>query len=215
MRLLITSIFFVVLNSCGTTQRDGWQLASEFHANYAIEFIQNSDLLKYSYNPRSQFYFNPAIDSQTFRCWYFDSTELRILIYDNFSLFNSEFGLELDSSFSFNRATLIKKQDQLFLTINDETTKVAVRSVSKNPIDYFKSLKEDINKYGIVTYSELRIGGIIRVYLTAYDYLLYFPTNFQIDEPQFRERWSNKRKQGRKLDENWFYYRANKPLDFG
>lgn len=66
-----------------------------------------------------------------------------------------------------------------------------------------------------MTYGELRIGRIIEVYLTSQDYLLYFPTNYKIDEPQFEEYWRNKQKQGKQLDENWFYYKADESLDFG
>ncbi|MBR11379.1 MAG: hypothetical protein CMP48_27345 [Rickettsiales bacterium] len=213
MRLLITSILFVFLNSCGTTQRDGWQLASEFHSNYANEFIQNTELLKYSYGPRMQFYYNPIHDKQTFRCWYHNS-KLSVFNFGGFNIFQEEFQLKLDTLFAFKNIEFYHNQSELRLMVND-SIQVKIISFSSDPINYFEQLREQINEYGIVTYGKLRIGGIVEVYLTAYDYLLYFPTNLKIDEPQFEEHWRNKQKQGKQLDSNWFYYRSNKPLDFG
>ncbi|MGE0932641.1 hypothetical protein [Peijinzhouia sedimentorum] len=214
MRLLVTSIFLAFLNSCGTTQRDGWQLASEFHANYANEFIQNEELLRYSYNPRAHFYFNTHDEGPTFRALVHDTTQIRVIIFEDQDRFIQEFGLELGTLPTFGQATIWKENGELKLQVNDSQTLKIIR-YDRNPLEHFKQLKKLVNKYRIVTYSELRIGGIIEVYLTAQDYLLYFPSNYIIDQPQFEEHWRNKQKQGKQLDENWFYYKSDEPLDFG
>jgi hypothetical protein len=190
------------------------QLASEFHSNYANEFIQNTELLKYSYNPRAHFYFNTFNEDPTFRALIHDTTELRVIIFKNQNRFLEEFGIELDTFPTFGRATIWTEDGELKLQANDSQTVEIIR-YDKNPLQHFKQLKKLVNKYGIVTYGELLIGGIVRVYLTAYDYLLYFPTNYNIDEQQFEEHWRNKQKQGKQLDENWFYYKSDEPLDFG
>ncbi|NMM47633.1 hypothetical protein [Marinigracilibium pacificum] len=214
MRLLITSILLITLTSCGTTQRDGWQLASEFHTNYANEFIQNTELLKYSYNPRAHFYFNTRNEEPTFRALIHDTTKLRVIIFANQERFLQEFGLEIDSIPTFGRATIWNENEGLKLQADDSLMFEIIR-YDKNPLEQFNYLKNLVNKYGIVTYGELRIGGIIEVYLTTYDYLIYYPTNYKISEPQFEEHWRNKQKNGRKLDKNWYYYKSEKPLDLG
>lgn len=214
MRLLIISIFLIFLSSCGTTKRDGWQLASEFHTDYANEFILCTELLKYSYNPRSHFYFNTYNEDPTFRAMIHDTTQLRVIIFENQNRFQEEFGLELDTFPTFGRATFWTENGELKLQVNDSQIIEIIR-YEKNPLEHFKQFKKLVKKYGIVTYGELRIGGIVSVHLTAYDYLLYFPTNYNIDEPQFEELWRNKQKQGKQLDENWFYYKSDEPLEFG
>jgi len=214
MRLMITSIFLILLNSCGTSQRDGWQLASKFHTNYANEFIQNTELLKYSYNPRAHFYFNTFNEDPSFRALIHDTTELRVIIFENQNLFLEEFGLILDTFPIINWATIWMENGELKLNVNDSLTIEIIR-FNKNPLEYFKQLKKLINKYGIVTYGEQQFGGIISVYLTAYDYLIYYPTNYNITKPQFEEHWRNKQKNGRKLDKNWYYYKSEKALDLG
>jgi hypothetical protein len=214
MRFLITFIFIILLTSCGTTQQDGWQLASEFHEKYANEFIQNEELLKYSYNPRVHFYFNTHNDRPTFRALIHDTTQLRVIIFQNQDRFLKEFGIELDTFLTFSRATIYNENEELKLQANDSLNPEILK-FDRNPLEHFNQLKNLVNKYGIVTYGELPIGGIIKVYLTAYDYLIYFPTNYQIDKPQFEEHWRTKEKQGKRLDNNWVYYRSDKPLDFG
>src|SRR5690606_20135512 len=110
----------------------------------------------------------------------------------------------------FGQATIWNENGELKLQVNDSQTHDIIR-YDMNPLEHFKQLQKLVNKYGIVTYGELRIGGIIEVYLTAQDYLLYFPSNYKIDEPQFEEHWRNKQKQGKQLDENWFYYKSDEP----
>ncbi len=204
----------ILLNSCGTTQQDGWKLASEFHENYANEFIHNEELLKYIYNPRAHFYFNTHDEAPTFRALIHDTTELRVIIFENQDRFIQEFKLELDTFPSFGEATVRRENGELKLVV-DDSLEIEILNFEKDPLTHFKKLRKLINKYGIVTYGKLRIGGIIEVYITANDYLLYFPANYKIEEPQFDERWRKKQKKGKQLDQNWFYYHSDKPLDFG
>jgi len=214
MRFLLTTIILFLLNSCGTSQQDGWQLAYAFYENYADEFIQNEELIKYSYNPRSHFYFNTLNDAPTFRGIIHDTTQLRIIIFENSDRFLEEFGIELDTTTSFGRATVRKVNGELKL-LADDNLNIEILKIKTDPLLYFIQLKKLVDKYGIVTYSELRICGIIEVYLSAFDYLLYFPTNYKINEPQFEELWRNKQKQGKQIDQNWYYYKSDEPLDFG
>lgn len=141
MRLLVTSIFLAFLNSCGTTQRDGWQLASEFHINYADEFIQNEELLKYSYNPRAHFYFNTHDDGSTFRALVHDTTHLRVIIFENQDRFIQEFGLELDTLPIFGQATIWNENGELKLQANDSQI-LEIIKYDRNPVEHFKQLKK-------------------------------------------------------------------------
>ena len=214
MRYLLTSLICLILISCNSHQSDGLQLATEFHTNYADEFIQNKELQKYSYNPRAQFYYLSDDESQTFRCLSSDSTELTIINFGGFDIFQREFELETDTLIPFKRAELVKEQTNFKLMVNDSLL-IEIRSIGQDPIHYFRQLRQLIDEYGIVAYGQIRLGRIIRVYLSAYDYLLYFPTGYKIGEKQFEEYWRNKQKTGKQLDENWYYYKSEKPLDFG
>lgn len=217
MRILLAYIILILLNSCGANQRediDGWQLASDFHTKYANEFIQNDELIKYSYNPRSHFYLNTFDEGPSFRALIHDTTKLRVVIFENQGRFIEEFGFDLDTFPTFDRATVWTENGELKIQV-DGHLNLNVLNIEKNPLEQFNQFKKLLTKYGIVTYGELRIGRIIRIYFTAYDYLLYFPTNYKIDQSQFEEYWRNKKKQGKQLDQNWYYYQSDKPLDFG
>lgn len=202
-------ILSLVTCSCTPEAPNGWVLANEFYEVHASEFIGNKELLKYSYNPRSQFLYNVNhvndIDS-SFRCIIRDSTELLLINFDGFDIFKHEFGIELDSSFSFKRGEKF--------SIND-SVRANILALKTNQIKYFTELKRNVEDFGIVTYGELRIGGIIEVYLTGTDYLLYFPSDMNIDQEHFDQYWENKKSKGRMIDLNWFYYEAERPLDFG
>lgn len=210
-------ILLMVTCSCDPESPDGWILANEFYERHASEFIENQELLKYSYNPRSQFFYNVNhvndIDS-SFRCIIRDSTELLLINFDGFDIFKHEFGIELDSSFSFKRGEFTNEGNFFKFSIND-SVRANVLALKTNPIKYFTKLKRKVEDFGIVTYGELRIGGIIEVYLTGTDYLLYFPSNMNIDQEHCDQYWENKKSKGRMIDLNWYYYEAERPLDFG
>ncbi len=216
MRFLLVTIFGLTFYSCNSPKQDqdGWKLATEFHANCATEFIQNDELQKYSYNPRSQFYYLSDDESRTFRCLNRDSVELLIINFGSFDVFQREFKIKLDTIIDFERAKLVKELTDFRLVMND-TVSVKIKSIGKDPVLYFSQLRKTIREYGIITYGQIRLGGIIKVYLTAYDYLIYFPTGYKIEEQHFEEYWQNKKKSGKKLDNNWYYYKSKKPLNFG
>lgn len=210
-------ILLVLACSCDPEPPDGWTLANEFCERHASEFIENQELLKYSYNPRSQFFYNinriNDIDS-SFRCIIRDSTELLVINFDGFDIFRNEFGIELDSSLSFKRGEFTNEGNSFILTVND-SVRINVLAFKTNPIKYFTELKSNVEDFGIVTFGKLRIGGIIEVYLTGTDYLLYFPSDLNVGQAHFEEYWENKKSKGRMIDSNWYYYEAERPLDFG
>lgn len=206
-------LFASFFSSCNSEQPDGWQLANEFHEKYASEFVSDKELLKYNYNPRTHFFYLNKNDS-SFRCIVRDSAELLIINFDGFDIFKNEFGIEIDSSITFKRGFFTKDNSTLTLAIND-TTSIGGISYRIDPISYFAELNGKVQKYGIVTCGRLRIGGIIQVYLTATDYLLYFPSDLDIEKEHFNAHWRNKKSNGQPLDLNWYYYKAEQPLDFG
>lgn len=217
IRIRYAVILLLAICSCTREAPDGWGLANEFYERHASEFIENQELLKYSYNPRSQFFYNinriNGIDS-SFRCIIRDSTKLLVIDFDGFDIFRNEFGIELDSSFAFKRGEFANEGNSFILTVND-SVRINVLAFKTNPIKYFTELKRNVEDFGIVTFGKLRIGGIIEVYLTGTDYLLYFPSDLNIDQENFDEYWKNKKSKGRMIDSNWYYYEAERPLDFG
>ena len=108
--------------------------------------------------------------------------------------------------------------------VNSDTIKANIKTIgnytiSKNlmgdPIKYFAQLDKERGNYGIVDFRRLRIGEIIEINFSATDYLLYFPTDSKIEKKQFQDFWDEKMKEGKKLDDNWYYYKRERPLDNG
>ena len=108
--------------------------------------------------------------------------------------------------------------------INSDTIKSDIKTIGdfkipknlmSDPIQYFSQLDKERENYGIVDFSRLRIGEIIEINFSATDYLLYFPPGSKIEEKQFRDYWNKKMKEGKKLDDNWYYYTRERPLDNG
>jgi len=206
----------ISLIACNKAKIDGWKIANEFHSKHANEFIENNELLRYSYSPRMQFDLQSESDTVIRAHILKDNTMLLLNLNLGTEYFLSEFGIELDSSFSMRSITItITKTKGLLTFVANDSVPIKVLSYKIDPLEYFTNLKADIEKYKIVTYHKLRIGEIVEVYLTGTSYLLYFPEDLNIKEPHFEDYWIKKKARGKKLDKNWYYYESDKPLDFG
>lgn len=230
VNLLIIICFTLLLNSCAEQKNDnGFEKAKNFFNKYTKEFVQ-SELYKFTYHPRTQ-YDLISNDSNSFRVLVYEKNELRVI---NSFGFISMFNLPVDTNYLDVEALfrnensgyelVIEKFGRAEYTISERTIEKITRTeieyyfpkeiIENNPIEYFKELEEIRNKFGIINYFRVFNSKVYRLYFSSYDYLVYIPDNFQ-SEKEYKDYWEKELKKGKKLDDNWYYYKSDEPLDVG
>jgi len=234
-QLTIILLISCGLSSCDKTPDNFGRLQSmTFFKTHTDNFLK-SELLKYDYNPRTQYSLS-VNDTLVYRAiLQQEDNELVGVFYDSsFALFAGQFKIPIDTNSTWDRlylqtnSTHYKLELELFThpskIINSDTVNGDIKttgnysipkSLMSDPIQYFNDLDKERVKYGIMDFRKLRIGGIIEVNFSPTDYLLYFPTNSKIEEKRFQDFWDKKIKEGEKLDDNWYYYKRERPMDNG
>ena len=234
-QLIIILIISCGLSSCDRTPDNFGKVQSiTFFKEYKDKFLK-SELLKYDYNPRTQYSLS-INDTLVYRALLRKEDNQLVGVFgDNgFGVFARQFKIPIDTNSTWDRlyfeinSTQYKLELELFAhpskIVNSDTVKADIKTTGNysipkalmnDPIQYFKNLDKEREKYGIMDYRKLRIGGIIEVNFSPTDYLLYFPADSKIEEKQLQDFWDNKIKEGEKLDDNWYYYKRERPLDNG
>ncbi|HQQ98541.1 MAG TPA: hypothetical protein PLX35_14820 [Cyclobacteriaceae bacterium] len=230
-------IFFLAiictLGGCDKTpDTAGYYRAVTFVNVHAASFLK-SELLKYDYGLRQQ-YIRSTGDTAVYRAL-FRADDNRLLVLfgkPGWQAFAAQFRIPLDTNAGWTRLVLHLDSTNFRFdleihtypdsVINADTIKVSLYTsgdysvpvnLMEDPIAYLSRLDEERRKYGVGTYNKLRTGGIMELNFSPTDYLLYFPTDFRIGEQQFQDSWNKKLKSGKKLHDNWYYYKRDKPLD--
>lgn len=230
-------IFFLAiictLGGCDRTQDTaGYDRAVTFVNAHAASFMK-SELLKYDYGLRLQ-YIRSTGDTSVYRALFRAEDNKLLVSFDKsgWQVFEHQFRIPLGTNAGWSRLVLHRDSTHFHFdlemhtypdsVISADTIKVSLYTAGDysvpvnlmdDPIAYFSRLDQERGKYGVGTYNRLRIGGIMELNFSPTDYLLYFPTDFKIGEQQFRDTWNKEMKRGKKLDDNWYYYRRDKPLD--
>lgn len=229
--LKITPILILLLNSCSKHESvDGYKKALYFHENYTTEFFE-SDLNNYQYHPRTQYDFLAVEEENSYRVLVRGNSNLLVISAYNFA---ERFNLPLDTNIVNGSATLNYENSEFTLEINnydgmnylisgnpiEKTIETNIRYVfpeeviKNNPIAYFNSLEKLRNKFGIINYHRDSNGEVLWIYFTSFDYLIFIPDNFKFGA-NYKDHWKEKLKNGLKLDQNWYYFKNDKPLDVG
>jgi len=227
---LLIICFTLLLNSFAELNNEnGYKKAINFYNKYTKEFIQ-SELYKFKYHPRTH-YDLISNDSNSFRVLVYEKNELRVL---NSFGFISMFNLPVDTNYLNvealfrNKNTgyelVIEKFEHTEYLISERTIEKTIRTEIKydipkdiikvNPIEYFNEFERLRKKFGIINYFRAFNSKVIRLYFSSYDYLIYIPDNFQL-EMEYNGYWEKKLGKGKKLDDNWYYFKSDKPLDVG
>ena len=230
VNLLIVFCFTLLLNSCSEQNNEsGYEKSLNFFNKYTKEFVQ-SELYKFKYHPRTQ-YDLISNDSYSFRVLVHENNELRII---NSFGFIKMFNIPVDTNYLNVEALfrnensgyelVIEKFGRTKYTIPEKTIEKTTRTeieynfpkeiIENNPIDYFNKLEKLRNKFGIVNYFRAFNSKVIRLYFSAKDYLIYIPDNFHL-EKEYKDYWENELKSGKKLNENWYYFRSEQSFDVG
>jgi len=231
MRTILTFVV-IFINSTFSFPSDknvkGFVLAMKFYNNYATDFL-NSDLIKFNYHPRTQYDF--LTDSNSYRVLVKDENNISII---GFIEFAKSFNLPLDTIVDYYWASLKCVNSLYILELGNnkftdyqylqEKIKKSIKTETKyeftenviddNPLKFFNNLEKLRIKYGIINIKNIKAVGVVEIYFSSTDYLIYFPSDLIIDI-KYQEYWDKKKKEGKKLDDNWYYYESDKPLDVG
>lgn len=235
-RLTIILLLSVGQSGCQKTPDNfGYNNSLKFVETFADRFLE-SELFKYDYDVRTQYALSVS-DTLKYRAFVKqESSELTAMFYDDngFELFRIQFHIQLEMGSKWEELRLtregrgfnleVERYESLKAIVNMDTASGTVKTVGKymipeglmsDPIAYFQTIDKERERYGIVNLRKLRIGGIVELYFSATDYLLYFPNKMVIEEKQFQDYWNKKIKEGKQLNRNWYYYKSERPLDNG
>jgi hypothetical protein len=217
-QLIIILIISCGLSSCDRTPDNlGYEQSMTFFKEHTENFLK-SELLRYDYNPRTQYSLTTS-DTLIYRAFLRrEDNELVGVFRDKgFEIFAEQFKIPIDTNSTWDRLSLTTDSMNYILelelyihpikVINSDTIKADIKTIGdftipknlmSDPIQYFSQLDKERENYGIVDFSRLRIGEIIEINFSATDYLLYFPPDSKIEEKQFRDYWNKKMKEGKK-----------------
>lgn len=234
-QLLFLVILFLI--SCSKPDKNlGFDKATEFVKEYSYQYF-NSELFNYAYSPRTGYEYSKN-DTFLFRVIYRHKGQESNLLINGLKEFNKVFPILNDSlirsetgilSFDNNKYHLKGTQysyseipvDTQLIIVNIDTKSeffIPALQVKRNPIHYFKDLEQIKEKYGVLSVRRLRVGGLIEMYFTLNDYLIYFPDNFPLKTNEAKEiidYWIKKKNKGKSIDKNWYFYHDDKELDLG
>ena len=166
-----------------------------FYKQYRAEFLQ-SDLIKYSYNPRAGFTFNQSDTLNFFRVLLREDSSIRVFGVKSFCQY---FSIKIDS---FYPSEMILKKDEpngIVITLTSKNLS------AENVIDYFWNLKSTMEKYRILALKSHPLVNVKKIIFSNTDYLIYKPdTLLFIDEN--REFMKYLFKNGKEMDKNWIQF---------
>ena len=230
LKLLILICFVLLINSCTETDTEiGYKKALNFYEKHTKEFF-DSELNKFRYHPRTQ-YDLIVNDSNSYRVLVKENKELFVI---NPYGFIKMFNLPVDSNYMHDKAFLnyensefifeIENYEWIDYSVSDKTIEKTIitnikyvfpkETIKNNPIKYFDNLEKLRNKFGIVNYYRTFDSKVIWIYFSSFDYLIFIPDNFQF-EKEYKDYWEKELKNGKKFDDNWYYFKSEEPLDVG
>ncbi len=197
-------IIALVLTSCNEEQRllnYSQEKADQFIEKYAEEFLEDEELLRYSYHPRAQFTY--IQDSTNNYGIFLRENEIRLICFSDScelkELFNKSPLILLNGTYTL-------KQDSIITEISYNSSTIKFHSFVINPEDYFNGLKNRIEKYGVFAYSESKDKSFVKVYLSVQYYLIH-TKEVQPD--------INKDDIIKSYKDNWYFVKMKRQMDLG
>jgi hypothetical protein len=175
--------------------------ADQFIEMYADEFMQDTELLKYSYHPRAQFKFGQ--DSSNYYRIFPSDNEIGLICFSD--------SCELTESFNNKPLKLSKgrhtlKQGSIFTELSYDSTTFQIHQFKQNPEDYFNGLKKRLEKYGVFAYSESKDKSFVKVYLSVQYYLIHSKdVENDINEDEILNSYND----------NWYFVKMKRQMDLG
>lgn len=175
--------------------------ADTFIENHTIDFLNDSELLRYDYNPRGKFTYENDTKN-TYRVFPIKNEVRLICISDTCTL---------SDSFTKTPLVLLKgryilKQDSIMTVWRYDSLTVDINSFEINPEVYFQSLENRIEKYGLLGFSKSKNKQFIRIYLSVQYYLIQSKNILQdIYNDQIVKSYHS----------NWYLIKMERPMDLG
>lgn len=129
--------------------------------------------------------------------------------------FEKRFNFKIDPIFKYEVHISKMSDDNLILQSNENenTIQIVEKTLFEvNPVDYFNKLKDDIERFKIITIKESAFNTIDLVF-SRHIYLKYVPDSLELLKEE-RVQLDKILEQGTKLDANWYLYRDEIDIDY-
>ncbi len=204
----LTIMLLVICGGC--TNYDGLNHAvkasDKFVEDYADEFLANAELLKYTYNPRIQF-FHDGNDSNDYMV-FVHPDGLRLMCHTSCCLIDDSFG-KIEPIY-LDKGTYIFKKDTIITIHQRDTVRNYYRDFTRDNYLVFKNLKDKISKFGIIGYFRPPSKQYVKVYVNTKYYLLHMKDFNKMDRFGFEKDFLI-----REYKNGWKLLKAERPLDLG
>ena len=197
-------ILAMLLISCNEEKRlleYSQEKADQFLEMYSAEFLQDSELLRYNYNPRAHFTHGQN-DSNIYRIIVRDN-EIRLICFSDSCELTESFN---DKPLKVSKGKYFLKQDSIFTEHSYDSTTIKIHDFKQNPEEYFNGLKKQLEKYGVFGYSKSTDKSFVKIYLSVQYYLINSKNvENDINEDEIIKSYEN----------NWYFVKMKRQMDLG
>jgi len=197
-------ILAMLLISCNEEKRFleySQEKADHFVEMYSAEFLQDTELLRYSYHPRAQFTFGRGT-SNNYRIFPRDN-EIELICFSDSCELTESFN---NTSLKVSNGRYSLKQDSIFTELGYDSTTCKIHEFKQKPEDYFNGLKKRLEKYGVFAFSQSKDKSFVKVYLSVHYYLVYSKdVENDINEDEILKSYNN----------NWYFVKMKRQMDLG
>lgn len=214
MRNIVTLISVVViisLTNCTLNSGKNEILISEdFYKKHKDSFLK-SDLIKFDYNPRTNFTYGIIDNSDYYRVLIFRDSSIRIFGTGVFSrLFNVPI-----NNFSERDVIISKYETNYMLSdpYDDKKVKIIKNTADSNVVDYFLDLEKLILKYQIIEIDKHPQVNTLKIVFSDNDYLIYKPDSLvfkSLNKEFVKYLFEN----GKEIDKNWIHFTDRTNTDY-
>jgi hypothetical protein len=205
MKTILSYIIFALMMTSCNQEKEHLSFAQEkadkFIENYTNAFLNDKDLLKYSYHPRAQF--SNATDSFNIYSVFLREDELRIHCFSDSCMLTEAFNY---APLILSKGSYRLKQDSIVEEISYDSIKLKLHRFKSDPPEYFSELKNRIERYGIFAYVQKADQSFTKVYLTNEYYLLH---------TEEIEKEINQDRIVKSYNDNWYLVKMERPMDLG
>lgn len=198
LSFFVVAVLLVSCNPEGSRLDFAEMKADKFIENYSVEFLGDSELLRYNYHPRAQLTYGQ--DSTNIYRVFPREDEIRLICFTDTCVLSAPISNDL---LFLRKGSYTIKQDSIF---SNDSLRVQLHAFKFFPEEYFTGLKKRIEQYGIFAYAEAKDKSWLRVYLTTEYYLIH--------TAEVQEEIGNDQIMKTYLD-NWYLVKMKKPLDLG
>lgn len=216
MRNIVTLISVVViigLTNCTSNSGKNESLISEdFYKKHKDSFLK-SDLIKFDYNPRTNFTYGDIDSSNYYRVLIFRDSSIRIF---GTGVFSKLFNVPINN-FSERDVIISKYETNYMLSdpYDDKNVKIIKNTADSNTnvVDYFLNLEKLILKYQILEIDKHPQVNTLKIVFSDNDYLIYKPDSL-VFKSSYKEFMKYLFENGKEIDKNWIRFTDKTNTDY-